>query len=92
MSRVIYKYYADWCHACKDFQTTSWLAFAVHPDISYREIDIDQHPDQAYAHEVKVLPTIIFLDNDRVVGKVEGSASYDTLMETMSMAFAGGAR
>lgn len=81
------KFYADWCQPCQQFAPIVDAVFAAHPDIGLRSINIDQDPMTAFHYKVTSIPALIFLENDTVVGRVDGAITDGMLRETLALAF-----
>lgn len=65
------KFYADWCQPCKNL---SEIMAKVEMPWSVVEIDIEKNMEDAIYYGVRMLPTLVLLDeNNNVVKKVTGS-------------------
>lgn len=81
------KFYADWCQPCQRFSPVVDAVFAAHPEIGLRSINIDQDPMTAFQYKVTAIPALILLEDDRVVGRVDGAVTDSMLRETLALAF-----
>lgn len=81
------KFYADWCNPCTQFAPIVDAVFAAHPEIGLRSINVDQDPMTAFKYKVSSIPAIILLEDDKVVGRVDGAVSDGMLRETLGLAF-----
>ena len=65
------KFYADWCQPCKNL---SEVMAKVELPWKVVEIDIEKNMEDAIYYGVRMLPTLVLLDEDNnVVKKVTGS-------------------
>ena len=72
MSDTLLQFHAEWCGPCKKV-TPVLEKIAEAEDVSLVRTDVDMHPTEAAAWNVKGVPTIIRLDDSgqethRVVG------------------------
>lgn len=81
------KFYADWCGPCQQFAPTVDAVFAAHPEIKLRSINVDQDPMTSFQYKVNSIPAIIFLEDDVVVGRVDGAVTDGLLRETITLAY-----
>lgn len=62
---------ADWCKPCRDYEVT--LKIAEAKGIKIRRIDIDEHPELMKKHNIRVIPTTLFMEDDEEQDREEGN-------------------
>lgn len=87
MTRTVYKFYADWCEPCRSFAPVVAGVIASHPELQFREINVDLDPQTAFQYRVMSLPALLFIENERVVGRIDGACTDNMLRETLALAF-----
>lgn len=75
MSKYAYKFYADWCKPCRDVSPVIAGVFASHPELPLREVNVDLDPQFAYQHRVTSIPAILFFEDDKVIGRIDGGVT-----------------
>lgn len=79
----IIKFSATWCGPCKRYAPI-FDEFVEETDIKASSVDIDEHPEEAEAYDVKSVPTTVFLRNGEVVGSVQGAQSKPSLRKLVA--------
>jgi thiol-disulfide isomerase/thioredoxin len=70
---------ASWCGPCRAMAPT---VQRLHQDgYSVRPIDVDQNPDLARRFGVGPIPCFVMVRDGREVGRIEGTASYEQLVQ-----------
>ena len=70
-------FYAQWFEDCEQFFETAegYFEQRIDADIKLLKIDIDRFTYIAHDHNIQKIPSIVFLDDRKEVGRVEGEAS-----------------
>ncbi len=79
---AVVKFTADWCPPCKRMDKTTWREDAVVKWVKDNgvaiQVDVDKKPDEAQAHRVEAMPTMVVFvkgeEFDRAVGFMSGEA------------------
>ena len=83
---VVIDFSATWCGPCKRIapeydklstQFTNWV---------FTKVDVDLVPDAAEFYNVTCMPTFVFVRNNQVVGRVEGSNMNEVIQNLSSLA------
>lgn len=85
--RSVMKFYADWCKPCQDFGPVVDEVLASYEEITFRGVNIDEDPATAYEYNVRAVPTVLLLEDNAVVGRINGAVSDDVLKEMIDMTF-----
>lgn len=88
MSRnTVLKFYANWCGPCQTYIPILDTVFYSRRDISLRSINVDQDPMAAFEYGVSTIPTLILLQDDKVVGRIDGVQSAPSLKAKLTEVF-----
>lgn len=78
---LILKFSATWCQPCKRMIPIMEELKQAKPDIKIEEIDIDEAPLLAQKYKVKVLPTIIILDEEIELARFAGVTALKSILD-----------
>ena len=79
----VIKFYATWCGPCKMMTPIVESVAKNLPDVHFFEVNVDDDRNMANAYDVTTLPTIVILDNGKVVDKLIGFKSAAVLTEAI---------
>lgn len=87
---LVIDFYAEWCGPCKTLKPTFEEA-AVHFGNKYvfAKINIDNCKEIATKYNIQSIPTILVFSNGKVLGKITGLVSKETLIEKIESASKG---
>ncbi len=69
---VIVDFYADWCMPCKMMApVVNQIEKSYKNDIIVGKINIDENPTIALDYRVLSIPTLLFIKDGKVIGRVE---------------------
>lgn len=66
--KVVVDFFATWCGPCKMFGPI-FEKTAEKSDITFIKVDTDKHPHIAKEYGIMSIPTILLLDNGKVINK-----------------------
>jgi len=72
MSKKILKFAASWCQPCKMLSKT---IEGMTIETPIEEIDIDEQEELAIQYQIRSVPTLVMLDDDKEVKRVTGMQS-----------------
>ncbi|MBR5621159.1 thioredoxin fold domain-containing protein [Candidatus Saccharibacteria bacterium] len=57
-------FYADWCGPCQMLKPVIAEIEAVHPEVEFEAINIDEDPETAGKYGIMSIPTLVILDDE----------------------------
>jgi len=72
MSKKVLKFAASWCQPCKMLSKT---IEGMTIETPIEEIDIDEQEELAIQYQIRSVPTLVMLDDDKEVKRVTGMQS-----------------
>ena len=69
---VVVDFWAPWCGPCRTVGKVLEGIAAERSDLKIVKINIDDNTEQAIAHGVMILPTVVLYKDGAVVGKLQG--------------------
>ena len=72
MSKKVLKFSASWCQPCKMLSKT---IEGMTIETPIEEIDIDEQEELAIQYQIRSVPTLVMLDDDKEVKRVTGMQS-----------------
>ena len=87
---LVVDFYAEWCGPCKTLKPVfEEVAKESSPKHLFAKVNIDKLPAIATKYSVTTIPTIVIFSNGKVIGKVTGLVSKETLLEKIETATKG---
>ncbi len=83
MKKTILKFSANWCQPCKRMLPIMEELKQLRPNVTIEDIDIDVSPLLASKYKVKMLPTIIILDEELEIARFNGVTTLATIIEKL---------
>ena len=85
---TLLKFSAKWCGPCQTFAPVVHRWLDKHPDIIFKDIDIDTPAGQKLAqkYEVEAVPTILLLASNRPLTSMTGSGNQRDLTAMLKAA------
>ena len=81
MSKKVLKFSASWCQPCKMLSKT---IEGMTIEMPIEEIDIDDNQELAVEYQVRGVPTLVMLDDDKEVKRTTGALSSKQLEEWLN--------
>ncbi|MEM1985203.1 MAG: thioredoxin [Nitrososphaeria archaeon] len=79
---VVVDFFAEWCGPCKMMKPIfEQLAREIPPSVKFAKLNVDQSPEVAERFFIMGVPTIIYFKSGKVVEKIVGAVSKDTLRQ-----------
>ncbi len=72
MIRVV-QFTAPWCGPCKPVARALAELAPAYPEVEFSEVDVEALADAGVRHGVLVLPTVLLLQGEEVVARLEGA-------------------
>lgn len=70
---VVIDFYADWCNPCKVVSPIIEEISELYKDeIIVGKLDVDNNDDSALEYEVRSIPLIVFIKNNKILDKIIG--------------------
>ena len=76
---LICDFSATWCGPCKSLEPVLDKLEKTHPDITFVKVDVDECQDLSNRCGIRHVPTVFFVRKGKVVRKVEGWSSFESL-------------
>lgn len=77
----ILDFYADWCGPCNAMKPTMKSLEEEGYDIEKIDIEDDAGRAKAQEYGVMSIPTLVFLDSDKEVARINGQTSKDAILK-----------
>ena len=87
---VVVDFWAPWCGPCRTVGKVLEGVAAERPDLKIVSINIDDNQEQAIAHGVMLLPTVIVYKDGKVMGKVQGGVPPKQITKLIETHLGGG--
>ena len=71
--KVVVDAFADWCGPCRKIAPMYEELSKKYTEIYFFKFDVDQSEELSTHFEIKAMPTFVFLNNGKKIGKVEGA-------------------
>jgi thiol-disulfide isomerase/thioredoxin len=71
----IYKFEADWCAPCQKMKPIFKKVSGDFKDVKFQTVNVDKDSRTADRFKVSILPTVIAVKNDEIVGRTTGFKS-----------------
>lgn len=72
---------AEWCGPCKKLSPIIEELALEYNDVAIKKIDVDANRDLAQEHNIRSIPTILFIKDGEILHKHVGSASRLEIVE-----------
>lgn len=74
-----------WCHPCQLLKPNLEVSLLQFRDIDLRKIDVEQEREMMYTYQVKSVPTLILMDQQRnIIKRESGYMSVEQLIRFLS--------
>lgn len=84
MNKIIF-FHAPWCTSCHAFEKTLDEFIRDVPDSIYLDdVDIEKDENAVEKHKIMSIPTLVFMDGEREVGRMKGNVGLQELKELFS--------
>lgn len=85
---IIVDFYADWCQPCKIIEPIfEEISLELKDKYSFAKINIDKCADFAKECEILSIPTIAIFSNGKLIEKINGLQTKDSLLKRIEQAF-----
>jgi len=82
---VLIDFYADWCGPCQTLlPTIHKLAEEFEGDVTIKKVNVDQNGELAAQFEVRSIPTLVYLNNGKEIGRQNGLITEGQLREQLN--------
>ncbi len=78
-SPVFIEFYADWCGPCKMVSPIVEEIASEYSDIKFVKVNVDNCPNLSDKYQIVYIPTLIFMKNGEVVGKLVGYSNKEKI-------------
>jgi len=77
--KVILNFSADWCPPCQILEPLLKKIADDHKDIFFAKVDTDYFPKTTQEWQVKTLPTLVSINGNKEVKRLEGLSKKDVI-------------
>lgn len=81
--KVLLDFYADWCGPCRMVSPFVEQIAQENPQYVVGKVNVDNEPELAQAFEVVSIPTLVVLENGRVVNQSSGAKPKNQILEML---------
>ena len=82
---VLIDFYADWCGPCQTLlPTIHKLAEEFEGDVTIKKVNVDENGELAAQFGVRSIPTLVYLNNQKEIGRQNGLISEEQLREQLN--------
>lgn len=71
---VVIDFFATWCGPCKEMEPVFKALAKENSDVVFLKSDVDKADDLAEKYEIEIVPTFIFIKNNKKVDKLVGGS------------------
>ena len=83
MKKLI-KFEAPWCNQCKALKPTLEKVMKGFSDVTLEIVDCDEHEDIAQKYNIRNLPTLVYLKDDKEIGRLFGAVPASKIVELLN--------
>ena len=81
--KVLLDFYADWCGPCRMVSPLVDEIANEHPEYLVCKINVDEQPELASVFEVFSIPTLVVMEQGKVISKSAGAKPKNTILEML---------
>ena len=81
--KVLLDFYADWCGPCRMVSPFVEQIAQENPQYVVGKVNVDNEPELAQAFEVVSIPTLVVLENGRVINQSSGAKPKNQILEML---------
>ena len=83
--RVLIDFFASWCGPCKTLKPIVEKFAEEQTEVNVVMLNVDEHSDIATEFGIRSIPTLIYLENGKIVNRVTGIRSSIQLFELTNL-------
>lgn len=78
---IIIDFFAEWCGPCKTLGPILEKLEGKNLDVVFAKVDVDSAPELSRIFQIRSIPTMVFIKDSVVVGKINGASVEPVIQE-----------
>lgn len=82
---IVIDFYADWCNPCKVISPIiEEISELYKNEIMVGKLDVDNNDDSASKYEVRNIPLVLFIKNNKILDKIVGVVPKEVFIDKVN--------
>ena len=80
---LVVDFWAPWCGPCRAVAPHFERAAEMRPDYRFAKVNVDEQPNVASAFQIRSIPTLVVINDGKVIGAYPGVVGADQLVDAL---------